>query len=322
VLRLFLIGIVGITSCIGTHVHAQDYLHGHKLPIWSVAFSRDGRFICSSGEDGLIIVWDLEKRKQRKVIEEQDDHSNAVLFAHPGRVLSARSTVKMWSLEKSQLPEVIFASEDAGVKRGVALSASGRLLATGGAMHTVKTWDIQARKESHSFKGHSENISSVAFAPNEKLLASGSFDGSIRVWDLDKNEQIASFFGYENMIRPIVFFPDNKRLTAGSWDGTVKVWNLATGRADYSFRHDSGTVALDYCSRTSRLVIGCLNREVHIYDMKDGKRLTSFKHSTTVQALALSPDGKMLAVGGNSIGDNDRSYPIQLYKMNEIIEGK
>jgi WD40 repeat protein len=48
----------------------------------------------------------------------------------------------------------------------------------------VKLWDVATGKMLHSFAGHSDTVTSVAFAPDGRRAISGSYDRTVRVWNL------------------------------------------------------------------------------------------------------------------------------------------
>lgn len=92
--------------------------------------------------------------------------------------------------------------------------------------------------------------------------------------------------GHMALIRTVLFTPDGKQLVSGADDKVIRVWDLATSK----------TV------RTLRGQIGDGNR---------GK----------IYALALSPDGKLLAAGGRMREIGEGTHPIRLYdfRSGEIV---
>jgi RNA polymerase sigma factor (sigma-70 family) len=69
---------------------------------------------------------------------------------------------------------------------GVAFSADGEILATGGTDDdsTVRLWEMATGQELRRFVGHHTSAGPVAFAPDGRTLASGGGDSTILLWDL------------------------------------------------------------------------------------------------------------------------------------------
>jgi WD40 repeat protein len=114
----------------------------------------------------------------------------------------------------------------------LAFSPDSRRLASGGADHTIKVWDVQNGRELHTLRGHTGDVYAVAFSPNDggRWIASGSEDSTVKVWDT-RTEQpvlVRSFRGHTALVCGLAFSPDGKRLYSGSRDTTVKVWDVSS----------------------------------------------------------------------------------------------
>jgi WD40 repeat protein len=96
--------------------------------VQSVAFSRDGRLLASSGPDS-ILIWDPVKGKE--LVRCQKERSSAVTVAlspHGRRVAApSGSGVRIWDATTGQVIETL--GGFAGLIRGVTFSPDGQRLA-------------------------------------------------------------------------------------------------------------------------------------------------------------------------------------------------
>ena len=74
--------------------------------------------------------------------------------------------------------------EHTGAVTTIAISSSGKLLASGDDDHIVVVWDLVALKKLRQLQGHQKPVTAVAFSPDGKILASGSEDETVLLWDV------------------------------------------------------------------------------------------------------------------------------------------
>ncbi|MED6139375.1 hypothetical protein PIB30_083256, partial [Stylosanthes scabra] len=48
----------------------------------------------------------------------------------------------------------------------------------------LKHWDIRKKGCIHTYKGHSQGISTIKFTPDGRWVVSSEFDNVVKVWDL------------------------------------------------------------------------------------------------------------------------------------------
>jgi WD40 repeat protein len=247
-----------------------------------------------------------------------------VVLSADGRLLASGSddgTVRLWESPSGRLLTTL--QGHAGMIHGIALSADGRLLASGSEDGTVRLWDPRSASSATQgasgrplaiLRGHTGGIRGVALSADGRLLASGSFDGTVRLWSLadirdgegtmlgihaagvppsaglvqklPSGHLLAILDGHTGGVRGVALSADGGRLASSSWDGTVRLWSLA------DIRDGEGTMLGIHAA-------GVPPSAGLVQKLASGRLLaTPDGHTVGVWGVALSPDGRRLAAGG------------------------
>jgi len=117
----------------------------------------------------------------------------------------------------------------------VALSANGKLLASGSGDGTVEIWKLDYGTLLFTLTGHKSGIESLAFSPDGTVLASGSGgyggadtmnDYTIRLWSITDGSSLNVLKGHNGGVLSLAFTPDGNLLMSGSDDGTIRIWGI------------------------------------------------------------------------------------------------
>jgi WD40 repeat protein len=317
----------------GTILHT---LIGHRLSVWSVAFSPDGKRLVSGSDDNILRVWDMDTRQQS--LEMQGGTTYKVAYSPDGKRLVSghrNKSLKMWDAETGR--ELATFKAYTGNLCAVALTNDGRCLAASseGNRFTIKKWHASPADEQVTFPGHNVpafspdgkliansaplaiwdvatgkqlltfeadqgGISRVAFSHNGKMLATSAFDKTIKVWDTRSGRELTSKI-HDRVAMGVAFSPDDKLLATSSWDGVIKLWETATWTEVRSL-HEKGDQIyhVEFMPDGRRLASGNLN-SAKIWDLEAGTATTLKAGPGECIGLAVSPDGKRVAGGcGNT----------------------
>ncbi len=84
-------------------------------------------------------------------------------------------------------------------------------------------WRLRYDPSIRTFTGHSDIVTSVAFAPDGRTAVSGSYDKTLKLWDVATGREIRTFTGHYGAVTSVAFAPDGRAALSGSSDKTLKL---------------------------------------------------------------------------------------------------
>ncbi|GAA3819099.1 hypothetical protein GCM10022226_44510 [Sphaerisporangium flaviroseum] len=307
-----------------SHKQITGPLTGHTGDVMAIAFSRDGRTLTTIDANQGVQRWDTATwkaidRKPRR-LRTGDDPS--VTLSPDGKIMAVglgtygdRPSWQLWDLgSRSPLGRPFDASE-------VAFSPTGKTMITtendyGRDKGTViiRYTDTQRRIGKPLRIG--TYVETVAFASDGRSFAIGGGDGSVRFIDTRTRLPVGAVLrGHTGYVRALAFTSDGRRVATGGDDRTARIWDTTiwrqTTRLDppgrrpgdvYALSRDGGTLAV--------LRVGRYSRDNHLpgtFSLLDpatgrpkGDPFLVDDLDTLPTSLAMSPDGRYLAVSGMS----------------------
>lgn len=202
--------------------------------IWSIRYSGDGRNLVAGATSGLILVYDIESRRQIHQIRGHDEDVNAVCLADNSspHILYSGSddtTLKMWDTRSlgDNRAAGIFTGHIEGLTY-IDSKGDGRYILSNGKDQSTKLWDVRMAMSLQ----HYEQVKN-ARRPNH-----GHFDYRFgryneKYWYKDPNDVSLVTYRGHRVLKTLIrchFSPpgstNSKYIYSGSQDGKVYIWNL------------------------------------------------------------------------------------------------
>lgn len=293
---------------------------GSTAKKWSL--SPDGKTIAIAFHDSssatdvahTVLLWDVAAGKELARLPVGRATATYPSWSPDGSRLVASTDSRFWVWDvKERKPLGPSASGHEGFIRTVAFGPDGQVF-TASDDHTIRSWDPATGKPGLELI-HNGWVHGVAVSPDGSLVAGASNHNDLCVWDAKTGTK--RFQLLSGRSRKLRFTPDGKRLVTWGDDLYLRVWDTRNGKllAENRTMPDGVTEAqLDEETSPLNLMIAfwpsdmsadgstlafCQHRVVQVFDTATGKERMKFEADANgVASLALSPDGKRVAVAG------------------------
>lgn len=261
-------------------------LEGHTATIHTISWSKDGRRIASTSDDGTVRVWDLDTGKEIWKFE-AGDRTYGVTWSPNGSKLFASANESLIACEvgDSDLKWKVNLEHEIG---DLDYFSNRHLIAAGCSDDIVRVIDAQNGKTVQEL-AHSKAVPTVAWSPDGALLASGSFGGEIFVWETTTWKAQFKVQGHSKTIWGVAWSPSGNVLASGSVDNTVRIWDPKTGRQIAILEGHTAPVREVSFSFDGRLLASKSDETVRIW------RTDNYQMLAALNSVSTTPDFSGLA---------------------------
>ncbi|MEX2188033.1 MAG: serine/threonine-protein kinase [Pirellulales bacterium] len=300
----------------------RTFLHAPGVSVRSVAWHPDGKRLASAGDNGAIVIWDVDTSKPLRRLAGHKGTIHRIAWSPDGSQLVSAGrdgTVKMWS-PNADKPIYSLSLRDASAGIGVpdvCFSPDGESFAavyrlrdirifSSESGNVVKTLEVAgSRSQGEGPFGYTQlgGLRRLAWSPNGAWIATGWTDGKVRLWDVATGAASGEpRWTYGGEVTDMAWRPDSQRLVYVA--GNVRLWDIGArqersyygpvrqvlGIAWHPTEEFFSTVGADGFARTWDLRP---NASEQNNDVPVLRRLTQLSES-----IAWRGDGDMVAAGG------------------------
>lgn len=203
----------------------------HSTEIHEALWSKNGNYILTAGDDGLIRLWDVEREDVKINFVGHNESVNDISWSNDEQqILSAShdDTIIIWNAKTGEQVARLTGH------RGWAIQAiwnqnETRIISISDDT-TIRIWNPFQGTESATLTGHTESIGYVEWSHDGTRIVTASEDKTARIWDATTGEMLFLLYPHEGPVNQAVWSPDDKYIITVSNEGLIRFWNTQNGR--------------------------------------------------------------------------------------------
>jgi WD40 repeat protein len=180
-------------------------ISGHDTDIASAQFAPDAASVLTAAIDGSVRIWEVES----------------------GRLLSEVHPVeeRLPVVGRSRLNKPLFALAGfSPTLTGTQPTSGAEQLFALGKGPIVRIWDAAAHRVLSVLRGHSGDVTCVAFDSQGRLVATSSDDRTVRVWEARTGIAVAVLREHHDFVNAVAFSGDGTIIATGGFDNAALIY--------------------------------------------------------------------------------------------------
>jgi WD40 repeat protein len=272
---------------------------GGESPACLLAFTPDGKLLMSGNKNGAVFSYEVPSLKPKNKLSFSSELSwfgfttdGKTIVAAENKAIVVRDTAGEDEPKTIKLPN----ADTLGVDHA-SLAADNKTVAVG-VGRDMFVWDIVADKQVATFASPmGQRAFAVAISPDGKSVVSAAPGDAGILWSA--NGKLFATAESEKMAPCDVH----------TWFASGAAKNVLSG-------HEAGVTSMAFLADGKTLVTGSMDKTVKVWDVSECAVKGTIKCSSWVNAVAVSPDGKLIAVAVMDESTNN----LFLYNLSDVVK--
>lgn len=279
------------------------FVKGHSKEVTSICFMGGGHIVTSTGDDGVLCLWDVGNGERIRSIHESEVGIKTASLLHLEQVALTvggyDTYLRAWNIGDGRQMWNIRIEEYGGWVDAVDISHDDTVAVTVSNGNHLKVWCL-ARYAclcsiiDEASDGALRRLLGVRFLPGSRRCV--TYGNACKVWDTQTGHCIHDFgFG----CTCISVSPDG-RLLAVATGFDLQIWDVETRtRRNVLAGHVNVVTCLCFSPDGQSVCSGSADHTVRLWDVKTGCELRIIGvHSNWVSCVQFSPNGRQIMSGG------------------------
>lgn len=216
---------------------ARVFRDAERNMIMALDFAPDGRRILAGGQDGSVLLWEVEDDRPPQKFGGHRGDVYSVRFLPDGKRIATCSddmTARIWNVETGATLQTFEAGP--GTDLRMAVSPRGDRIAAGASTGRIAVWNVETGERIRDIGPMANVIGALAFDPSGDFLVVATVkrsatDEAPTLWRVADGTKVRDYRGQlGDTINVARLSPDGAVMATAGADGAVHVWDWRTGQ--------------------------------------------------------------------------------------------
>lgn len=275
------------------------------MPVTALAFSPDGKTLASSGYHE-VQIWSVEKPELLRRISNVAERVYNIEFSPDGKLIAVAAgtpgqlgEIKVFNAADGALAADLLISSE--VQLGLAFNSDGTLLATCGADHKVRIFNLNTKLLQLEIEPHLDWVTDVKWSPDGKSLLTCGLDKTVKILNASTGIAIVTFNGHTDFVTTATYLPEGTQVISAGRDKVLRVWNVSDASEVRKITGSGGEVSRVVALPDQQVLSAGLDKVTRVHNFSDGKLVRNFTaQPQPLFALAAHVASGLVATGSQN----------------------